>query len=255
MQSTCQPEGPYSFLGGHRLWRSPELMPETYARDDRGLRVEPLPDGVRLTQPDGLGLSKSIEVHLAADRPAVTLLHRIANRAQKSVRLAPWTLTMLQLGGVAILPQPVGNSDTQGLLPNRRLALWPYSRLGDARLHWGDDFILLQAEAALPPFKLGWYNPAGWSAYWLNGVLFRKSCAPFRSDRYPDGGCNAETYCNDRFIELEGLGALKTLQPGAETELTETWELFSSLEQPFLPERIRRLIRELEPSRSLESKS
>ncbi|MGZ6346650.1 MAG: hypothetical protein ACXWNC_03635 [Anaerolineales bacterium] len=32
--------GPFNFQGGHRLWRSPEIMPETYCPDDEGLVVE-----------------------------------------------------------------------------------------------------------------------------------------------------------------------------------------------------------------------
>src|SRR6185436_7407546 len=45
------PHGAYSFHGGHRLWHSPESLARTYIADDTGLQVEPLPDGVRLTQP------------------------------------------------------------------------------------------------------------------------------------------------------------------------------------------------------------
>ncbi|HTX92537.1 MAG TPA: hypothetical protein VMC09_15095 [Anaerolineales bacterium] len=232
------PLGPYSFLGGHRLWRSPELMPETYTPDGEGVVVEKIEQGVRLTQASATGISKSIEVRLAADRAAVSLAHRLSNAGSGPVTLAPWALTMFRLGGVAILPQPVGNADPQGLLPNRFTALWPYTQVNDPRLTWRDDFVLIHAAPALPPVKIGYLNPHGWLAYWLDGTLFRKVSHP-AGGPYPDGGCNAESYCNDKFVELETLGALVTLEPGASTDLAETWELYSGLDVPFLTDEVR----------------
>ena len=59
---------------------------------------------------------------------------------------------------------------------------------------------------------------------------------------YPDAGCNAETYCNDRFVELESLGPLAPIDPGESTKLSETWELYPGLNVPFIPEEIRGLL-------------
>jgi hypothetical protein len=42
---------------------------------------------------------------------------------------------------------------------------------------------------------------------------------------------------------LESLGPLTKLAPGQSVTLTETWEVFDSLEQDFLPETIRQQIR------------
>jgi hypothetical protein len=57
---------------------------------------------------------------------------------------------------------------------------------------------------------------------------------------YPDGGCNAESYCNDQFFELETLGPLTELSPGGTVIHEEIWELYLNLEQDFLPESLRR---------------
>ena len=43
-------------------------------------------------------------------------------------------------GGKEVVPQ--GRRDT-GLLPNRVVSLWPYSRLDDPRVHWGERYIFL----------------------------------------------------------------------------------------------------------------
>ena len=61
---------------------------------------------------------------------------------------------------------------------------------------------------------------------------------------YPDGGCNAEVYCGDRFVELESLGVLGTVAPGKEVQLNETWELYPDLDVPFIPAEIRELLLE-----------
>jgi hypothetical protein len=155
-------------------------------------------------------------------------------------------LTQLRLGGTALLPQPVGSADPQGLLHNRILALWPYTRLEDPRLVLRDDFILIRATPSPQPVKIGGYNPHGWLAYWLDGTLFRKTFDVQPGASYPDGGCNAEIYCNDQFVELESLGPLVALKPGMSTRLTETWELYSDLEQLFLPPEISAIVKRTE---------
>jgi hypothetical protein len=238
------PLGKYYFLGGHRLWISPESIEKTYIPDKYGLTVDPIPDGVNLTaaREPVAGVRKSIRIELDPQRPAVRLVHTIINQNLEPITLAPWAITMLRQGGTAILPQPVGNSDPKGLLSNRLLVLWPYTHLNDPRLVLRDDFILIHANPALPPVKLGYASTAGWLAYWHAGVLFRKSFDLHPGSVYPDGGCNAEVYCGDRFIELESLAPLVSLAPGEETRLTETWELFDGLDVPFIPEGVQRML-------------
>jgi hypothetical protein len=145
------------------------------------------------------------------------------------VELAPWAITQLRLGGTAILPMPVGNTDAAGLLHNRQLSLWPYTRMNDPRVKWGDTFILFKADA-LPPFKVGYFNPHGWLAYWLDGVLFRKTFEVHVGLPYPDNNCNAEMYCGEQFEELESLAPLGKLNPGEEAKHIEVWDIFEGLD-------------------------
>ena len=238
------PLGKYHFLGGHRLWISPESIEKTYIPDMSGVEVLSVPGGVKLTgssEPVS-GVRKSILVELEGDRPAIRLTHTILNESPDPLTFAPWAISQFCQGGTLILPQPVGNTDPHGLLSNRLLVLWPYTRINDPRLVWRDDFILLHANPALPPLKLGYHNTAGWMAYWQAGLLFRKSFDLHPSASYPDGGCNAETYCDHRFVELESLGPLVTVAPGQAVEHTETWELYDGLDVPFLPQEMRELL-------------
>jgi len=225
------PLGDYFFRGGHRLWYTPEKIPQTYQPDNAPIVIEDLPDGVRLSQsPEPLtGIRKRITIQLAPHRAALRLTHSLENLGTQVIELAPWAITMLKQGGVAILPQNVSAVDEHNLLPNRNLVLWQYTRVNDARLELNDDVIRVHARAELPPCKIGYFNRAGWIAYWRDNVLFVKRFTPQIDQPHPDFYCNAELYCNDQFIELETLAPIKRLQPNDSVEHIETWEFHSGV--------------------------
>ena len=238
--------GRFQFMGGHRFWHSPEAMPRTYIPDGP-VTTEILPDGIRLcgsTEP-GSGIAKTIEIQLAPDRAAGTITHEMRNDGLWAVELAPWGLTMFKMGGTVILPQTVGKPDPAGLLPDRLLALWPYTQVRDERLRLDDDFILLKATAALPPCKIGYFNPNGWAGYRLADTLFVKRYDFRNGEVFPDKGCNTEVYCNDQILEVESLGPLTRLLPAERIVHKERWELYDSLDQPFLPESLRKRLSEM----------
>lgn len=221
------PYGPYKLYGGHRLWHSPEGMPRSYVPDNAGCEVTTTAAGVVLTGcvESGAGIRKSIEVALAPDRPSLTLTHTLQNDGLWPVELAPWAITQLRLGGIAFFPQTVGKLDGPGLLPNRNLVLWPYTRLSDARLSLNDDLHFIRADADAHPVKIGYMNRAGWAGYLLEGILFVKRWTPQPAAPHADFGCNCECYCNHQFIEVETLGPLARLEPGQRVTHVEEWEL------------------------------
>ncbi len=242
--SVPTPYGEFLYRGGHRLWAAPEMMPLTYIPDNDGVSVEEMGGGVRLNEKPRAGtpIIRSIEIQLAQGQAIVTMKHNMQNISQQEIQIAAWALTMFRLGGTVILPQPVGNADPDGLQNNRILALWPYTRINDRRLILRDDFILIRADADPAPMKIGYFNPHGWMAYWVNGVLFRKHFEISLGAKYPDGGCNSESYCNDQFVELESLGSLVRLAPFKNVTLTETWELYRGLDVSFLSEEVRKIL-------------
>lgn len=220
------PYGPYHLYGGHRLWHAPEAFPRSYLPDTGGLQVETLTDGVLLRQPveAGSGIVKAMTLRLSATQAALTVEHSLHNAGLWPVELAPWAITQVVLGGVAILPfaAPAASS----YLPNRRLNFWPYTRLRDPRLHLDDDFVLVAGAAHEWVFKTGYFNHAGWMAYWLGELLFVKRWTPQPALPQPDLGSNCEVFVWNRFLELETLGALMQLEPGATVTHSETWELY-----------------------------
>ena len=241
------PYGDFHFRGGHRLWHSPEVMPRTYMPDNEGGTVSELADGVRMEMPaePWTNIAKAVEIRLNPERPQITVRHEMRNDGPWAVEFSLWALTMFRLGGVGIFPQPQGNVDDAGLLANRQLAIWPYTQLNDPRLILRDDSILLHATPGLPPVKFGYYNPHGWAAYWIDGSLFVKRFDASSTARYPDNGCNTESYCNDQFIELESLGPLGTVAPGQTVVHVELWEIYENLEVSFLSDEIGNLIKDI----------
>ncbi len=238
------PYGNFDFRGGHRLWHSPEAMPRTYMPDNEGATVREIENGIVIDQPaePWTHIAKSIEIRLDSERARVYIQHGLRNEGAWAVEFAPWALTMFRLGGVGIFPQPVGNTDEAGLLSNRQLILWPYTQINDPRLTLRDDFILTHATPSLPPIKFGYFNPQGWMAYWLDGILFVKRFNVQPKASYPDHGCNAETYCNDEFVELETLGPLARLEPGESVLHSETWEVYTELIADLIPPEIQKNI-------------
>lgn len=239
------PYGEFLYRGGHRLWHSPESMPRTYIPDNDGAVLRAIDGGLLSEQPPEpwTQIGKRIEIRLDPGQPRVELRHELRNAGAWTVELAPWAVTMFRLGGVGIFPQPRAHDDGAGLLPNRHLALWPYASIRDPRLTLHDDFIFVRAEPQLPPLKFGYLNHEGWVAYLLDGVTFIKRFEPGEQGRiFPDGGCNIESYCNDQFFELETLGPLGRLEPGASVSHTETWELHDGIDQPPIPAEAGKLI-------------
>jgi hypothetical protein len=242
--STETPYGKFHFRGGHRLWHSPEAMPRTYIPDNEGAVITEIPNGVRIEMPTEpwTNIAKSIEIQMNPDQPQAILHHEMRNDGAWPVQFSAWPITMLKLGGVGIFPQPVGNVDEAGLLANRQLILWPYAQINDSRVTLRDDFILVHATSSLPPFKFGYFSPHGWQAYWVDGVLFVKRFEAQANAQYPDHGCNTESYFNDKFIELESLSPLETVSPGQTITHTELWEVYESLDVPFISQNIRDVI-------------
>jgi hypothetical protein len=220
------PWGRFQPRGGHRLWYAPENPPLASAPDEGDLVVGEGAHGLRLerVEPQS-GLRKVMEVELAADRAAVTVRHCIRNEHDAAVELAPWAITILPPGGIALLPQQKGPIGENEYLPNRTLVLWPYSSVSDPRLELGDELVLVRANAAPSPFKIGHLNRAGWAAYLFGGVLFCKHFDPRAECVHADLNSNVEVYCNDRLLELETLAPLSILEPDAEATLEERWEL------------------------------
>src|SRR5262249_13951670 len=100
--------GEWKPYGGHRLWTAPEAMPRSYAPDSSPIefKIEGT-NTIHLTQPADpkTGIQKEMVVTLDAEGSGVTILHRITNRNFYAIDVAPWALTIMNGGGVTVIPQ------------------------------------------------------------------------------------------------------------------------------------------------------
>jgi hypothetical protein len=221
------PFGDYHYYGGHRLWHAPEAMPRTYFPDTSGVTVQEIPGGIQLhgARDAASLIRKTLIVQLDPEQARVKLLHRLENENPWEVRLAPWAITMFRLGGTVTLPLRAAGAPQAGLLPDRRIVLWPYASLSDPRLSCTDEAIVVNAFPQAP-FKIATFNPCGWMTYSLEGVVFKKTFTASAGLEYPDLGSNAEIYCDTEFVELESLGPMLTLAPGEVSTWEEAWEVY-----------------------------
>lgn len=225
----CPGVGKYHFYGGHRLWHAPEYPARTYLPDDQPVKIEPAATGLKVSQQVEVqtGIKKSMLITLPDNGPRVVIQHTLTNRGLWPVECAPWAITQLKTGGVAILPQ--ATEDT-GVLANRSLALWPYADVRSAHIQWGNPYIFMNSELDSGKMKLGFQNPCGWLAYWLNGTLFVKKAAFDPDVAYYDFGSSSECYCDHRFLELETLGPKETIPVNGSVSHTEIWEVFENID-------------------------
>jgi hypothetical protein len=228
---TRRPDGKeYHFYGGHRLWLAPEDPICSYGLDDDPVEFSWLDGNLLLRKPveEENSIEKSILIHLEPKGAKLTLTHGLTNRGAESLECAPWAITQLKTGGVAILPQANSNS---GLLPNRFLAFWPYTDISSTQIIFGNDVLCLSADRN-KPFKIGFPNPRGWLAYWQKNILFIKKAPYNLQARYSDFGCSSECYCCRDFLDLETLGPVARIEAGESVFHTETWEIYPDIPLP-----------------------
>jgi hypothetical protein len=241
---TNRPDGKaYHFYGGHRLWMAPEDPILSYGLDDSPVEIMPIENGLKITKPAEVDtwIEKSIHVVLPDNKPRVIITHQLKNCGSLPVKCAPWAITQFRQGGTAILP--MNNVDT-GFLPNRNLVLWPYTDLADRNIKLGYYYLLVNASME-SPFKVGFTNPVGWLAYWLEDILFVKYAGVEPQATYPDFGSSSECYCNNQFLELETLGPLQEIQPGGSIQHIETWQLFYAPARVENEPEVQRLVEQL----------
>jgi hypothetical protein len=227
--------GDWKLWGGHRLWVAPEHMPESYAPDNVPIRFKLLGDSaIQLEQSvDVAGYEKRMGLELAPESSNLSVHHRVTNRRESTVEIAPWGITAVNGPGETLVPQEPFQSHDDYLLPVRALVLWSFTDLADPRITLGRRFLRLRTDAARPePQKFGVSNTQGWCAF------HQEKCRNLLVKRhtwetgavYADKGANYETYTAGTYLELETLGPLRRLAPGESADHTETWQLFPEID-------------------------
>lgn len=221
--------------GGHRLWHAPEDKIRTYSPDNYPLQVRQYAKFLRVTQltEPTTGIQKEIDIRLDPETSHVQVTHRLVNNNLWQIELAAWALSVMDTGGVAILPLPPRGEHPKDILPTSTLTLWPYTDLSDPRWTLGKKYILFRQNPRWPnPQKIGALVPDGWVAYARAGHLFVKKFTCYLDGTYPDYGCAVELFNRVEMAEMETLGPTVPLAPGEGVEHIEDWYLLKNVPQP-----------------------
>lgn len=217
----------WRLYGGSRLWVGPEDPVYSYGADNDPVQVEI--SGNRLTAQapvEHTGVQKAIAVELSDEGTSVRVVYTLANRTIWPLRIATWVLTMMAPGGAGITTLPPRGTHPEVLAPTNPLVVFAFTNMADPRWTWLEKYIVLRQDPQnADPEKIGLFNPATRGAYLLNGELFVKKFAASPDEEYPDMGASYETFTNERFLEIETLGPLRTLQPGESLDHVEEWSL------------------------------
>ncbi len=239
MGGVAEPE--WQIRGGLRFWLAPEDLTRTYFPDNHPVSYEQLgANRVRFTPPaeHEYGVQKEMTVSLNDSGTHVDITLKVTNIGPLETELAPWGPTVMAPGGIEIIPQPPHRNHPMhpknarspaDFAPSQELILWPYFDFTDSRWIFGSKYILLKQDAAKGPTKIGLAHRQGWVGYLNQGNLFVKHISYFEGATYPDMGTNYQTFSNEEMLEMETVGILARLKPGASAELSESWQLFGNV--------------------------
>ena len=223
-------ESEWKIRGGHRFWIAPEDEVLSYHFDNGPVdhRIDEFSgeNVIDSLQSQSGRILKTLGITLADDSSRVTVRHTAKNEGDEPIQIASWALSVMQPGGIEIIPQPPLGEHPRDLLPNRGIVLWPYTDLTDPRWHLGRNYFTLRQSVGFPPTKIGLSHREKWIAYIVGDSIFIKTFDHVTGAVYPDGGCNFETFTNDDMLEIESLSPLAALEPGESVSHSENWHLF-----------------------------
>lgn len=221
----------YRLYGGTRFWHGPEANPRCYYPDNRPVEYEWDGKSIRLLQDieDTTGMQKEVFITMDPEKDSIKIRYRIHNKNLWGIKLAPWILSVMNLGGRAIVPQEPFQAWEENYSPVRPLVLWAYTIMDDPRWIWGNKYIQLkQDKEAKTRQKLGILNKLGWIAYCLGEDLFIKKYNYDADAEYADYGVNSEIYTDKDIFEVETLGKFAEIAPDNYAEHAENWYVFKS---------------------------
>lgn len=228
---TFYPGAKWQLFGGHRLWVAPEKFPNTYYPDCNPVNCHILENGAIFIPNEQVenGVQLKIKAVMSEDGK-VEVTHYVTNISNNEKALSPWAISVLNKGGLEIIPQ---NTLNTGLLPNRRVIMWPYSNMADSRVYFGKKYITLKQDPeATTAFKLGLDNLSGYALYAIMDSVFVKKYIHDTQACYEDFGSSFETYTDGNILEMETLGVKSVLKPGETATHIEKWAVFENTGTP-----------------------
>ena len=211
--------------GGHRLWISPESLPETYYPDKDAAPYELTENGAIFTPKAQIenGVQHIIDVHY--EETELVVSHKVINISENEKEFAVWALSVSALNGIEIIPF---NTNDTGLLHNRQISIWPYTDLRDERIYLGHKYATIIQKDLPTNLKIGFNLNEGKVYYVVNNTTFKVCFDVNKNGVYPDNNVCFETYSCKDFTEIETLSELKLVKSGESITHNEKWSLFKT---------------------------
>src|SRR5438477_8595363 len=201
-------EEKFQLRGGDRVWKAPEDPIATWAPDNVQVEIQLTPTGLIAREPIEplTKLQKEIEISMMPSGTGVKVSHRITNHSLFPLEFAPWALTMMAPGGIAVSGFPPRGRHPANLEASNPLVMWAYTNLADPRWKFTKKYLTLRQDPSNAEVqKIGLFNRDTWAAYILKGEAFVKRSNADPAKTYPDFGCSFETFTNSEFLEIETL--------------------------------------------------
>lgn len=217
-------------FGGDKLWPAPQARwnwPPDPLLDSAPQAVQILPGQhlliVGQSSPKS-GIRFSREITMAATGTDVTLKNTMINTSDSPVNWSVWEVSQTNAPDVAHLAL-----NKEGHFPTG------YYTFKDS-VPAPTALTLNDTEAALrrhpkKSCKIGSDSPKGYLAAEEGTVRFQTQAAYEPGQNYPDDGCAQEIWSNPdplKYMELELLSPLQTIQPGSSYSFTTHWSLTRS---------------------------
>ncbi len=212
----------WRIYGGHRFWTSPE-SDDSYYPDNEPVEYTVDDNSALFTQKTDswTGFKKQLRLSFC-DNGDLKVEHILENRGDRRVKAALWGITTLKAGGVAEIPC---KGEAGGYSPNRAVALWSDSALGDERLSFKGDTVIGRHIPRENKLKIGVYTPQGKISAKNLGQRLEITFESHPMENCADNGSNAELFLDKHIMELETLGELKEMEPGETATHTEYWHI------------------------------
>ena len=186
------------------------------------------PRQARLTSVVSHGVQLVRDFALAADSSHLRVTQTIHNRGTGTLRTFHWSRTFAEGGGICFAPIAPASRFPKGYLlygPGRVIDFMPADEPG-TRVR--DGILEISGPPARPKFALD-VDP-GWLAYLTrSGMLFVKTFAVYPDRVYGEPAANNVSiwYKGNEVTEIEPIGPLERIAPGASAAYTEHWWLYA----------------------------
>lgn len=226
MVDLTTPEG-WRVHCGHRLWLAPESE-SVYYPDNEPISYEIREQGIWICQKEDPWLQVKKSMYLSfgreetKDEHCLTVLHKVVNTGNETIKVALWAVTAMAAGGVEHIPLKRYDG---GMDPKQRICAWYHTDLGDVRAKYAKDEITLTHMPLDEQFKIGIGHPDGRVWYENDGVTFVLNFPVETGKEYPDGNVSYESFMCKHMVELESLSPYAEILPGESMEYQEVWEL------------------------------